>query len=260
MSARDITLYGMAAAYGTIAVSLGLLWLNKVPLKRQLLLAFGRMSVQLALVGFYLTAMFELNNPFVNVGWVLVMCAVANLALLRGSGLKLKMFLYTFPALLIAIGTVLCYFIVLVFAPEPLLDARYLIPVAGMLLGNSMNRTLITLERFYSSVRSDADGYSSCIAIGASVREAAAPYISIAYRVGLSPWLANLATIGLVFLPGMMTGQVLGGSSPLTAIKYQIAIIIAIHLATELSSLLAIRFSMKKGFDEFGFLRLSIFK
>ncbi|MBW2278381.1 MAG: ABC transporter permease, partial [Deltaproteobacteria bacterium] len=96
--------------------------------------------------------------------------------------------------------------------------------------------------------------------MGASVREAAAPYISTAYRVGLAPWLASMATIGLVFLPGMMTGQILGGSPPLTAISYQIAIIIAIHVATELASMLAIRFSMRKGFDELGFLRLEIFK
>jgi putative ABC transport system permease protein len=69
-----------------------------------------------------------------------------------------------------------------------------------------------------------------------------------------------VATMGVVSLPGMMTGQILGGSSPLTAIQYQITIVIAILVATELSSLLAILFSRKKGFDEFGFLKEEIFK
>jgi len=260
MEAKEITWIGMGAAYATLGVSFLMLWLNRVKLKKQLLLALVRMTVQLALVGIYLTALFDLNDPIVNVAWVLAMCAVANYSLLRGSGLKLALFAYTFPALLIAIGAVLAYFVALVFQPSPLLDARYVIPVAGMLLGNSMSRTLITLERFYSAVRGDLDGYSSCIAMGASVREAAAPYVSTAYRVGLAPWLASMATIGLVFLPGMMTGQILGGSPPMTAIFYQIAIIIAIHVATELASMLAIRFSMRKGFDELGFLRLEIFK
>jgi len=260
METVKITWIGMGAAYAILLVSFAMLWVNRVRLKKELLISLLRMSAQLALVGVYLTALFDLNSPIVNVAWVVVMCAVANYSLLRGSGLRLELFAYTFPALLIAIGAVLAYFIALVFRPDPPFDARYVIPVAGMLLGNSMNRTLITLERFYSAVRGDLDGYSSSIAMGASVREAAAPYVGTAYRVGLAPWLASMATIGLVHLPGMMTGQILGGSSPLVAISYQIAIIIAIHVATELASMLAIRFSMRKGFDDLGFLRLEIFK
>ena len=120
------------------------------------------------------------------------MIAVANYSLLKSSGLSRVFFAYTFPALLLAIGAVLTYYIVYVFTPVPLYDARYVIPVAGMLLGNSMRRTIITLERFYSSIRQDIDGYSSYIAMGATVREAASPYIAEAYRAGLSPALAAL--------------------------------------------------------------------
>ena len=260
MSAQDIGWAGLACAYGALFVSLVLFRLVRVSVYRDLLVSVIRMSVQLAMVGFYLTILFEWNNPIMNLGWVLLMTAVATFSLLKGSGLKLSLFWFIFPAMLITVSAVLAWFVGLVFRPEPLLDARYIIPVAGMILGNSMNRTIITMERFYSGIRQDHEGYASFIAMGAGVREASAPYISTAYRVGLAPQLASMAVIGLVFLPGMMTGQILGGSSPMTAIKYQIAIIIAIFVATELASYLSIRLSMRRGFDEFGFLRDDIFK
>jgi putative ABC transport system permease protein len=260
LGASDIAWHGMLAAYAVLIVSLLLLRITRVRLARELLVAVARMSLQLYLVGFYLSALFELNSPLVNVAWVLVMVAAANLSLLRGSGLSLRLFFVTYPALLLAVGLVLAYFMLLVFTPDPVLDARYVIPVAGMLLGNSMNRAIITLERFYSDIRADQAGYVSLVAMGATLREATAPYLATAYRAGLAPSLANTANIGLVFLPGMMTGQILGGSEPMTAIEYQIAIILAIFVTTELASLLAIRFSMIRGFGDLGFLDPSVFR
>ena len=259
-TAADITWFGMGAAYALLIISLVLLRATRVRMMRPLLVAMARMSLQLGLVGFYLTALFDLNDPLVNVAWVLVMCAAANYSLLRGSGLSLDLFFATFPALLLAIGAVLAYLMALVLTPDPVLDARYVIPVAGMLLGNSMNRSIITLERFYSSIREDETGFAAMISVGATPREAMRPYLTTAYRAGLAPTLANTANIGLVFLPGMMTGQILGGSSPIVAIEYQIVIILGIFVATEIASVLAIVLSTFKGFDDLGFLRSEIFK
>jgi len=255
MGAKDISVVGMVCAFATILVSIIVLRITRVRLVGALLVAAGRMSVQLALVGLYLTFLFRLNNPLVNLGYVLLMVAVANLAVLRSSGLASRMFVFTFPALLVAIGATLGFYIVLVYRPQPLFDARYVIPVAGMLLGNSMSRTIITLERFYTSIARDPDGHASLLSMGATVREAVLPYLSEAYRAGLAPALANMATMGIVFLPGMMTGQILGGSEPVVAIKYQITIILAIFAATELASFLSVLFSLRGAFDELGFLR-----
>ncbi len=260
METKDITLLGMGLAFATILISVVVLRLTRVRLIGALLLAVFRMTLQLGLVGLYLTFLFELNDPLINLGYVLLMIAVANYSVLRSTGLSLRMFAYTFPALLVAIGATLAYFIVLVYRPDPLLDARYVIPVAGMLLGHSMRRTIITLERFYTSVVQDQEGYASLLGLGATTREALLPYLGSAWRAGLSPALAAMATMGIVSLPGMMTGQILGGSGPIVAIKYQITIIVAIFVATELASLLAVLFSIRGGFDAFGFLRPSTFR
>jgi putative ABC transport system permease protein len=256
----DISFLGMGLALASVLMSLVIYRITRVGLERELLLSVARMAIQLGLVGIYITALFELNHPALNIAYIFVMVAVANYSVLRNAGLISTFFFYTFPALLLAVGSILAYFFVFVYRPEPLYDATYLIPVAGMLLGNSMNRTIVTMERFYNAVKRGSDRYDALLAMGGTVREAAAPVLPEAYRAGLAPALANMATMGLAFLPGMMTGQLLGGSAPLVAVKYQITIVLAIFVSTDVASLLCITFSMRRGFDEFGFLREDVFK
>ena len=258
--ATDISNIGMALALLSIIVSLIVYRITRVGLEKTLLVSVFRMTVQLFLVGIYITFIFELNHPVLNIVYLFFMVAVANFAVLRNAGLVLGMFRYTFPALLFAVLSVIAYFFVFIYRPMPLYDAAYLIPVAGMILGNSMNRTIVTMERFYNAVKRSEQRYISLLAMGATTREATAPFIKEAYRVGLGPALANMATMGIAFLPGMMTGQILGGSSPLVAVKYQITIILAIFVATDLASILSISFSARRGFDEYGFLRPDVFK
>jgi putative ABC transport system permease protein len=260
MGAHDISSFGLLLAACSLLVSVVIYSFTRVGLMKNLFVSMGRMGIQLSLVGLYLTGLFQLNHPAVNLGYILLMMAAANYSVLRNSGLKQSMFAYTFPATLISVGAVAVYFMTLVFKPNPIYDARYLIPIAGMLLGNSMNRTIVTLERFYSSVRKDESGYSALIAMGATVNEATQTNLKVAYRAGLGPALANLATMGIVSLPGMMTGQILGGSDPAVAIKYQMAILLAIYVSNDLSALLCITFSKRKGFTPFGYLNTDIFK
>ncbi len=260
MGVDDISQLGLILAGASITVSVAVYALTKVGLIKELLVSTVRMGIQLALVGFYLTALFRLNHPAISIGYILLMMGVANYSVLKNTGLKQSMFFYTFPATLISVGVVSIYFIALVFRPQPLYDARYLVPIVGMLLGNSMNRTIITFERFYSSVKDDESGYSALVAMGATVNEATAANLKVAYRAGLGPGLASLATMGIVSLPGMMTGQILGGSDPVVAIKYQIAITLAIYVSTDLSALLCITFSKRLGFTPYNFLNYDIFK
>jgi len=255
----DISTIGLIFAFGSLSVSFLIYKLLKINLYAKTAVAILRMSLQLILAGLYLTIFFKLNSALLNTSYIIVMIIVANFSLLKNSGLKINLFLYTFPALLLSVMLVLLYYAFLVFQLGSLEDARYIIPITGMLLGNSMNRVIITMERFYSSLRGDIDGYISSISMGASVHEAILPYLKNSYKAGLSPAIANIGTMGLVFLPGMMTGQILGGSSPLLAIKYQIVIMLGILTATELSTVSTIFLSLRRGFNSYGYLRDDIF-
>jgi putative ABC transport system permease protein len=260
MGAADISFVGMGFALASVVLSLFVYRVTRVGLEKELLLSVVRMTVQLGLVGLYITLLFDLNHPAVNFAYLLVMIAAANYSVLRNAGLISSMFLYTFPAMLLAVGFVIAYFFAFIYKPEPFYDAPYLIPITGMLLGNSMNRTIVTMERFYSAVDRNSERFAGLIAMGATLREATAPFMREAYLAGLAPALANMANMGIAFLPGMMTGQILGGSSPLVAVKYQITIVLAIYVSTDLASVLCITFSMRRGFDRYGFLRKDIFK
>jgi putative ABC transport system permease protein len=249
MGAKDLTWVAITIAFLPLLGSLVIFRMLRLKLAGRMAWSMGRMAVQLGLVGLYLTTLFQYNHP-----------AVANASVLRNSGLSFRLYAATLPALLIALFSVLGFYVTLVFVPHPLYEARYLIPIAGMLLGNSMNRTIVTLERYYSSMRAHPDELAAYLTMGATVREASMPFLRSAYVAGIAPNLASFATMGLVSLPGMMTGQILGGSSPAVAIKYQIAIILAIFAATELATLLCVLFSQRRGFDNFGFLRDDVFK
>ncbi len=260
MGAPDITTTGMLFSSAAAIISLIILTLFKVNLKKEVLVTFIRMTVQLLLVGLYLEVMFNLNSPVINSLYIIVMIVAADYTILRSSGFNSSLFFYTLPAYLISIVSVLLFYTVFVFRPENFFDARYIIPVAGMLLGNSMTRTVVTLERFYSSIKRENDTYLSYLSMGATTKEAAIPFFKRAYKAGMAPSLANYAAIGLISLPGMMTGQILGGSDPMIAVKYQLAIIFAIFAATEISTVLALIFSMKKGLKSNGMLNNGIFK
>lgn len=260
MSASDISTAGMLFSSFAVIISLIILSFFKINLKKEVIVTFIKMTVQLLLVGLYLEVMFNLNNPLINSLYIVIMIIVADFIILKSSGFNSSLFFYTLPAYMISIVFVLLFYTIFVFRPANFFDARYIIPVAGMLLGNSMTRTVVTLERFYSSIKQENDTYLSYLSMGATIKEAAIPFFKKAYKAGIAPSLASYAAIGLISLPGMMTGQILGGSKPMTAVKYQIAIIFAIFAATEISTVFALVFSIKKGFNKNGMLNKGIFK
>lgn len=221
----------------------------------------GRMSVQLALVGIFLEYIFNLNNFWLNFLWLMIMIFTAVFSAINSSKIKLKVIFwpvliaFTIPTLV-----VLLYFNALVIRLEYLFEARYLIALGGMLLGNILSVSIVGINSFYQNIRSQNKFFSYRLAMGSTHYEALAPFIRNSFQLALLPSLAKTATIGIVSLPGMMSGQIIGGSSPSTAIRYQIAIMIAIYVCGVLSVLLAILLSNKKCFNDYGVLKENIFK
>ena len=256
----DINLLDMALFSALLIIPGHLLWQWKlIDLSRALLSSVIRMTAQLLLVGLYLKYLFELNNLWLNLGWLLVMVTVANISIVKGARLvPSKLFVVTQISLIIAvIGTCLIFLAALV-RPEPFIDARYLIPISGMLLGNCLQGNIRALETFYTDIREKEASYHSDLLIGATVVEATRPFFRKALRASLTPIIGSMATIGIVSLPGMMTGQILGGAIPLTAAKYQIAIMMGIFLSSFTAIILNIRLSLSVAFDKRGLLKQDV--
>jgi putative ABC transport system permease protein len=256
MATLDIELPRMALLYGLCLVPWLLLWLIGLRLSKDIGISILRMSIQLALVGIYLKMLFDLNHPWLNGLWILVMLLVADLSILRRAGLKLRYFvLATFVAIAFSILFSTAYLVVLVIQPAHYYDARYIVPLAGMILGNCLQGNVIALERFYSALRKNENEYATFLMLGASRWEAVRPYFREAVKAAINPTIAGMATMGLVSLPGMMTGQILGGSEPWLAVKYQIAIMICIFTSTTLACIINLRLSLNTAFNAFDVLR-----
>ena len=107
----------------------------------------------------------------------------------------------------------------LIMRPWPWWDAQTMIPVCGMLLGNSVNSLSLGTDRYLTALVENRDHLDALLHMGATAREAALPGVRAALTTGLTPTLNQMSVIGLVSIPGMMTGQVLGGSPPMLAAK-----------------------------------------
>lgn len=260
MGAMDISLGALAGCYLLILIPLAAaLWLG-APLVRSTLSAVVRMTVQLAFVGLYLGVIFQYDNIWLTSAWMIVMVIVADASIIRGCALRLRLFAVPLAAALVA-GTAipLCYFVGVLLRQDNLLAAQYAIPIGGMILGNCLRANIIGIRGFYDAIRKDDRAYGYALALGASLHEATRPYWRDAFRDAVSPTIATMATIGVVSLPGMMTGVVLGGTEPATAVKYQIAIMVAIFSGTAITVMAGIWLTMHRAFDGYGLLRTDIF-
>lgn len=232
------------------------LYYFRTGLVRSTLVAALRMIIQLFFIGFYLEYLFKWNNTFINLLWVVLMTGIAAYTVLQRTSLpSRKLFLPVIMAFLCAISVIDLYFLGVVICLDPLFDARYFIPISGMILGNMLSSNVIALNAFYGSIRRERQLYLYLLGNGASRGEATAPFMREALIKSFNPTVASMAVMGLIALPGTMTGQILGGSSPNVAIKYQILIMITIFSSSLISVLLTLWASKRRAFDDFGLER-----
>ena len=218
------------------------------------------MCIQLSFVGIYLEFLFRYNSPLLNTIYLLIMISIACQSILKSSNLKIKhFFIPVFLSLLIPFVIILFFFNAVVVKIDNLFEAKYLIPIGGMLLGNCLRSIIIGLSRFYSGIKKDEKVYLYSISLMGNQISALKPYFKESFIGAITPTIASMATIGLVALPGMMTGQILGGSVPVVAIKYQIAIMFSIFYTEYFSTILSVLFSLKVGFNDMDVLNHDIF-
>lgn len=172
--------------------------------------AIFRMVTQLLLVGYILAFIFAAENAWIVLLVITVMVLSASGIALRTSQQPLSLlFVKAFISILIGGGIVLLFISQIVLELSPWYKPNYMIPIAGMIFANAMNSISIAVERLEAELNRDID-YEQAR--------------KIAYQASLIPIINSLFAVGLVSLPGMMTGQILSGVSPLIAVRYQIVV------------------------------------
>lgn len=227
----------------------------KISININILSAITRMSIQLTLVGIFLQYIFKLNNGYVNLLYLLFMIIVASISTIKKCKFRMKKFVIPLTiSFLVPNIIILLYFNLLVIKLDNILNAQYLIPIMGMLLGNSLKGNIICLNSFYKGLKDKENEYLYTLSLSGSKVEALRPHFKKALQSAVDPTIASIETIGLVSLPGMMTGQILSGSIPIVAIKYQIAAMVAILIGRYFSAMLSIILTSSKAFDDFDIL------
>ena len=208
-----------------------------------------RTFVQLTFIGYALRYVFNINSLWLISGIVVLMCFVAARASVARTPNVPKYPIWLAFWSLLASSTLVGLIVVrVIINPEPWYTARIFIPIFGMILGNSMTGIALSLDRLYGEAYSRAGEIESLLAFGATPWEAARECVKNAMRAGMTPTINSLMVVGLVSLPGMMTGQILGGADPHEAVRYQIVVMLMIAAAVAIGCLLLVGFSYKKLF------------
>lgn len=214
---------------------------HSLKLERDLIIGTIRTFAQLFILGYILKFVFDLNNV------VLVLSVFGFMVFFAAwtiySRVKEKEIPFFFP---IFISMVVSFFLVaylvtaVVVKVEPWWEPRYFIPLGGMVIGNSMNAIAIAIERMMGDMRNKRSEIEMKLCLGANSIEASSDIVKNAMQAGMIPSINSMMAVGMVFIPGMMTGQILAGADPITAIKYQIVVMIMLTGSTTIGTLISV--------------------
>ena len=242
------TLIGMLWAIGLMAIAIGLASWQELGLSQTLAIATGRTLLQLIGVGLFLSIIFATDSPLAVLGVLLFMVTIAaTVARSRIDRDLPKLLKWVWLAIFSAGLVTMSYVSLFVIRPDPWYDPRYLIPLTGIVLGNAMTAASIAGDRLVSALRNNRIEIETHLSLGATPTQATRTYRTAAIKAGLIPTLNAMMVVGLVTLPGTITGQLLGGADPLVAALYQILIMFMLALATLIASLV-VTYGIQKQF------------
>jgi putative ABC transport system permease protein len=226
-------------------------------------LAWGtlRCVVQLSLMGLVLGWVFAVDRLELVILIVAIMCVFASTTATRRTP-NVPQFPTVIGFASMAFSTYLVMTIVcgVIIRGEPWYTARIVIPISGMILGNSVTGQALALDRLYGEVRSRRAEVEALLSLGATPWEAVRDCVREALRAGMMPTINSLIVVGIVSIPGMMTGQILGGADPREAARYQIVVMLMITAAAAIGSMLLVGLSFGRLFTPDDALKPDLFE
>ncbi len=231
----------VAIAAGLIGINAVLSWRLRLGLAKRIAVASVRMTVQLALVGLVLKQIFALASPAPVLGLAAVMTLIAGFAAVRRIDHRFdSIYLTAMCSVWASTWLVTGITVLMIVRPQPWHSPQVVIPLLGMVLGNSLTGISLGLDRFLSELRQRRDEVEMRLTLGATRWEACRDVFASATRTAMIPILNTMSVAGIVSLPGMMTGQLLAGAPPIQAVQYQIMIMFVIAAAIAIGVMLSL--------------------
>lgn len=224
----EIQIWQFALVYLLLIIVLAVMKKCKINQTKLLAVASVRMTLQLVIAGLILTYIFENPHPLFTVVYVACMTTFAiHRVISKNKEINTK-FKIAIAVSLSVSGLCIVVFFVCVVVGESIFNPQYVIPISGMIMGNAMNGTTLGVKTFRESFSGQRSKIDALLNIGVTPQKILLPFVNQALEMALLPTLNSMIGMGIVSLPGMMTGQMLSGTLPKTAILYQIAIMIAV--------------------------------
>jgi UDP-glucose/iron transport system permease protein len=241
-----MSIESLLVAYGLIAIALFISWHNKLTLEKETFYGSLRATVQLLVMGFLLEMILTIDNYFYLALILLAMTAIAaTISGKRGRQIP-HAFGIAFTGILI--GSVITFAVLAgagVIGPE----AKYIIPLGGMIIGNSMNASSLSMNRLIGELGHQRKRIETLLALGANARQASEWAVRQSVRSALIPVIDSMKVIGIVHLPGIMTGFIIAGGSPLEAVKYQLAIVFMVAGTASLTCMIVTLLAARRCFS-----------
>ena len=241
----EIGLGQIAATLVLVAVAASVAAWERTQLEGDIGIAVARSFVQLTAIGYVIKAIFASDSTL----WVVLLLAVMvvfGALTARGRARRVP---HAFWALLIAlaVAATATLTVVLLLGVFPA-EARYLVPVGGMVIGNAMTAAAVALNRLGDEVHDAAARIEATLALGATATQAIAPIVRRSLRSGMIPLIDSTKTTGLISFPGTMVGMLLAGAAPVDAVRLQLILLYVLLGAVAIAALVAVALSRRTFF------------
>jgi putative ABC transport system permease protein len=241
----DVSLGQVAAALTLVAIAVAVSFWQRAGLEEEIGIAVVRSFIQLTAIGFVIQIIFDEDRLVFVVALIAIMVGFGALTA-RQRARKVPGALWPLVVALgvAATGTLGLVVALDVFEPEP----RFLVPVGGMVVGNSMTAAAVALNRLGDDVHASARQIEATLALGATSTEAAAPIVRRSLRSGMIALIDSTKTTGLIFFPGTMVGMLLAGADPEDAVRLQLILLYTLLGSVALAGLIAITLAYRNFF------------
>ena len=248
----ELSILQLISAYIFVLLLLIIVKKREIPREKEILFSTFRMTIQLILAGYVLDYLFSSDNPILTIIIISVMEIFAIYNIFNRVKVDLTKNLKKVIAFSMITGTIvsLLYFLFIVIRIEPWYNPRYFISLGGMIVGNSMTGISLGVNSLVEGMNSRKNLVETALMLGATPERASKDIVNNAFDSAILPTINSMVGMGIVFLPGMMSGQILSGVSPLMAIRYQIAIMLGILGSVSLTVILFLKLGYKAFFTE----------
>ncbi|MCL1991310.1 MAG: ABC transporter permease [Defluviitaleaceae bacterium] len=245
-----LNLQQFALIYVLLVVILVIMKKCNINQSKLVIVASVRMTVQLVLAGVVLTYIFAYPHPLLTTVYLIAITGFGiQMILARNRALNRK-FKLIIGVSTVTTGLIILAFYIIIVLDDHFFNPQLTIPLSGMIMGNAVSGVALGLKTFEENLQAKRHQIDVLINMGVTPQKALLPLINQAIETAILPTIITMTSMGIIKLPGMMTGQMIAGAMPMTAILYQISVIIAIAAVTCLSVFCTLYFGYRTLWNE----------